>query len=144
MATQYANIKGIDLLQAPAGMNKGALALVTFDMGNVAQSGGGTDTILLGGGGFNQGVANTASLATIIGNRLRNGGAVTLTFVGAPAFPGYYAGAPVYPQAGSISGANVIGIATYTTATGSTGKSTSTATWDAAAGIVVGFTDTVG
>lgn len=154
MANHFANIKGISLLQAPRGMNNGAIAVVSFDLyGATAWASG--DTVELGGGGYNQEVANTASLATIIANRLRNGGSVTLlgtssaAAVAGPITVGYQAGTAIYANTtatpAAVSSGNITGIILATTATGSTPiTSLTTAPFDSACAIAVAFVDSVG
>lgn len=140
MANYIGNVKAVNLLQAPRGMNNGGVALVTFDLINQAQSGSGTDTIQLGGGGYHQGVATTRTLAQLIADELRDGGTCTLDAVMPFGLVGLQAGNALYAGGSpTISSGNVASIGMVTAAGGSSARSTTSATWDAAAGVVVAF-----
>lgn len=137
MGVKNGNVKGIDLLAAPQGMNKGAVFLVTYDLLNTASTGG-TDTITLGGGGYDQGVATTQTLAQMIAARVRDGGTCTIDWVGQGVAPGYQAGNPLYTTGATLSTGNVTSIAIQTAASGGSGQSTTSAGWDSAATLIVG------
>jgi len=137
MTAKNGNVKGIDLLSAPRGLNEGALFLVTFDLLNTASTGG-TDTISLGGGGYDQGVATTQTLAQMIAARVRDGGTCTIDWVGQGNFPGYQAGNALYTTGATLSTGNITGIALQNAASGGSGVSTTSAGWDAAGSVIVG------
>lgn len=75
MATIYGSILGVSLLREPASGGLRNVALVSFEMPAYTAA---SDNGQLGGGGYLYGVANTASLATIIQNVRRDGKTVTL------------------------------------------------------------------
>jgi hypothetical protein len=137
MGTKNGNVKGIDLLSAPRGLNNGAVFLITFDLLNTATTGG-TDTIQLGGAGDDQEVASTQTLAQMIAARVRDGGTCTLDWVGQGNFPGYQAGAALYTTGATLSTDNITGIALQNAASGGSAVSTTSAGWDAAGSVVVG------
>lgn len=138
MANYFGNVKGIDLLSSPRGADEGAVFVVTFDLLAQAQVGG-TDTIQLGGGGDDQEVAGTQTLAQMIQNRFRSaGGAFTIDWVGGNAFPGLQAGNKLYAQSAATSGGNVTGLKIYNAPSGGAGQNTTSAAWDSAVAIVVG------
>lgn len=144
MAARNANVKGITILAEPKGPDHGGVALVTFDFINQVVTGG-SDTVSLGGGGYDEGVATTLTLQQIMQNRRRDGRTVTITGFSGPVFPGYQTQSSVetviYPQnaSGSVSGGNVIGITLNTAASGGSSQTANSGAWDAAAGIVVTY-----
>lgn len=137
MAVKNGNVKGIDLLAAPRGMNNGAVVQVSFDLLNTASTGG-TDTITLGGAGYHQGVATTLTLAQMIAAEVRDGGTCTIDWVGQGVVPGLQAGNALYTTGATLSSGNVTSIALQTAPSGGSGVSTTSASWDAAGSLVVG------
>lgn len=75
MATQYGAIVGVTFLREAPSSGIGGTALVSFTMPAYTAS---SDNGQLGGGGSVDGVANTATLATILQNKRRDGKTVTL------------------------------------------------------------------
>lgn len=75
MATIYGAILGIKLLSESVEGGTGSVAEVTFELPAYTAS---ADNGQLGGGGYDRGAANTASLATMIQNQRRDGKTVTL------------------------------------------------------------------
>ena len=154
MAIRQANIKGIKFLEEPRGSDKGGVALVTLDMINPAVAA--ADTINVGGsagtnGGTDGGTATTATLATLISNRRRDGKTVVITGVAAASvFPGIQAAATgaatgglLYCQNAAQSGGNLTSIQLFTAPTGGSGVTTTAASaWDSAAGLAVTYTAT--
>ena len=144
MAVRQANIKGIKVLEEPLGSDKGGVALVTFDLVNTVFTGG-ADTISLGGGGTDAGVATSATLATLMQNRRRDGRTVTITGVAAASvFPGSQAaatnGPAIYAQLAAQAAGNVTSITLNSAATGGSAVTTTAAAWDRACGIAVTYT----
>jgi hypothetical protein len=145
MTVRAANVKGITFLYEALGSALGGIALVTFDLVGVPYTGG-SDTITLGGGGYDDEVATTNTLATIMSLRRRDGKTVTLTGVGAVGPQvGYQLAASangplLYVQAATLSGGNVTSITLNTAYTGGSSVTTvSTSYWDRPAGIVVTY-----
>ena len=135
MTARAANVKGIKFLEEPRGANRQGVALVSFDLVNTPYTGG-TDTVTLGG-------ATTATLATMLQNRRRDGRTVTITQVmGGPA-PGRQLaatnGPDIYVQAATVSAGNLASITLNSAATGGSAVTTTTAAWDAAATVLVSF-----
>ena len=142
MTARAANVKGIKFLEEPRGANRQGVALVSFDLVNTPYTGG-TDTVTLGGAGTENGVATTATLATMLQNRRRDGRTVTITQVmGGPA-PGRQLaatnGPDIYVQAATVSAGNLASITLNSAATGGSAVTTTTAAWDAAATVLVSF-----
>lgn len=139
MAAKAANVKGIQFHDGPAGSNNGGVAWVSFDLLATASTGG-TDTVSLGGAGYDNGTATTDSLATILQKRRRDGKTLTLTAVGAQLEPGLQAGVKLCPQAGTIGSGSITGVTLNTAATGGSSQSSTSANWDGAAMIAVSYT----
>lgn len=143
MTTRSANVKGIDFLAEPLGSDKGGVAIVTFDLLSTAYTGG-SDTIQIGGGGYDGEVATTSTLATIMSNRRRDGKTVTLTGAGGTVAPGAQAaatnGPTIYAQAAAVSSGNIISITLQNAATSGSNVTTTTAAWDRALQIAVTYT----
>ncbi len=98
MTVRYADIKGIKFLEEPNGSEKGGVALITFDLHSVAYTAT-SDSIQIGGAGWENGVANTATLAAIMQGRRRDGKTITLTGCSAAAIsPGLQAAATNGPS----------------------------------------------
>ena len=143
MATRFGNVKGIKFLEEPLGANRGGIALVSFDMvGGVAYTGG-ADTAQLGGGGFENGTATTLTLAQMIQNRRRDGRTVVLDAAMAGPAPGAQAAATNGPlvnvQTPAVSASNVT-LNLFNAATGGAAVTTTTASWDRAATVMVQYT----
>lgn len=148
MATRAANVKGISFLIEPLGSEKGGVCEVTFDLVGVPFTGG-ADTITLGGGGTDQGVTTTLTLAQIIQNRRRDGKTVTLTASQVPTtvVPGSQAaatnGPTFYSQGATVSAGNITSITLNTVAgTGGSAVTTTTAAWDRPLGLIVCYSAT--
>lgn len=141
MATQNANVKGIKFMESPRGDNKEGVAVVTFDLVGAAFTGG-TDTIQIGGAGTENGVSTTATLATMLQNRRRDGRTVTLGQV-MGGWAGRQAaatnGPDFYVQSAAISSGNVASAVLKSAATGGSNVTTTTAAWDVAATILVSY-----
>lgn len=101
MATVFASIKGIKILSEFEGPEKGGTAEVTFALTGAYVAG--TDVVQLGGGGFDGGLATTATLQTIMQNRRRDGKTVTLVGTGGSLAPGQQSGTPFYAQVGATA-----------------------------------------
>ena len=144
MAAQTGNVKGIKFLESPRGDNKEGLALVTFDLLATAFTGG-TDTITLGGGGTENGVSTSATLAAMIQNRRRDGRTVTLGQV-MGGWAGRQAaatnGPDFYVQSAAISSGNIASAVLKSAATGGSNVTTTTAAWDIPATIIVSYVAT--
>lgn len=138
LATRSANVKGIVFHDGMAGSLNGGYAVVHFDLLGTAFTGG-VDTITLGGGGYDQGVATTSTLVAIMQNRRRDGKTVVLTGAAGQWEQGLQAGVSLCPQAAAVSGSNVASITLNTAPTGGSSQSSTSATWDRAAAIVVSF-----
>lgn len=143
MATRNANVKGITFLWESIGSALGGVALVTFDLVGVAYTGG-SDTIQIGGGGYDNEVTTTDTLATIISKRRRDGKTVTLTGVSAVGpQAGYQSaatnGPTIYVQSAALSSGNVASIVLFSAASSGSAITTTTAYWDRPAGIVVTY-----
>jgi hypothetical protein len=138
MAAKTGNIKGIQFFDGPYGSGNGGVAWVSFDL-LATGSTGGTDTITLGGGGYDDGVATTSTLAVVMQNRRRDGKTITLTAVGGAIANGLQAGTVLSPQAGSVSTGNITGITLNSAATGGSSATSTTAGWDRAAMVAVSY-----
>jgi hypothetical protein len=142
MAVQNANVKGIKFIESPRGDNKTGIAVVTFD---VAAAVAGADTVQLGGAGTENGVATTATLATMFQNRRRDGRTVTLGQVmggWAGKQTGSTNGPDIYVQTPAISAGNVNAIALKSAATGGSAITTLASAWDAPAALMVSYSAT--
>ena len=143
MTVRAANVKGIKFMEEPRGANRQGTVLVTFDLINTPYTGG-SDCITLGGGGTENGVATTLTLAQMIQNRRRDGRTVTLTqAMGGPA-PGRQLaasanGPDLYTQTVGITSNNVTGVTLLSAGTGGSAVTTTTGAWDAAATVVVSY-----
>jgi hypothetical protein len=138
MAAKSANVKGIAFTDGPYGANNGGIAVVSFDLINTASIGG-TDTVTLGGGGYDDGVATTLTLQQIMQNRRRDGKTVTITAVGGSLAQGLQAGVALFPQAGTIAGGNITSITLNTAAVAGASASSTSAGWDRAAMMNVAY-----
>lgn len=139
MAARAANIQGIKFDDGPAGSNWGGKATVTFDLIGTAYTGG-TDTVTLGGGGYDERVATTLSLAAIMQARRRDGKTIVLTGVGGCQEPGYQGAVVLAPQAAALSGTtNVVSITLNTLPSGGASSTSTSANWDRCAAIEVTY-----
>jgi len=142
MATRQANIKGIVFLAEPLGTTLGGTALVSFDLVSTPYTGG-ADTIQLGGGGTDQGAVTSATLATLMQNRRRDGKTVTIFAASPGPAPGAQAAAtngPVlYPQSVAVSAGNVT-LNLFSAYTAGSAATTTVAAWDRAGTVTVHFT----
>lgn len=138
MTARAANVKGIQFNDGPYGSNNGGFAVVSFDMINQAVTVT-TDTVTLGAGGYDDGVATTNSLAVIMQNRRRDGKTITLTAVGGCYANGLQAGVSLYPQAGTIGTGSITAVTLNTAATGGSSVGSTSAGWDRAAMFVVSY-----
>ena len=138
MAARAANVKGVKFDDGPAGSNNGGVAYISFDLLNQAYTGG-TDTITLGGGGYDNGTATTNTLVQILQNRRRDGKTIVLLSAGGQVENGYQGALSLCPQAAAVSGSNVASITLNTAPTGGSSQTTSSANWDRAAMISVGY-----
>jgi hypothetical protein len=143
MATRAANVKGIVVLWEYVASAQGGVALVTFDLVGVPFTGG-SDTITLGGAGYDEEVASTDTLAVMMQKRRRDGKTVTITSV-ASVGPqaGYQAAATngplLYVQSATLSGGNITSITLNTAYTGGSAVTTTTAYWDRPAAVLLTF-----
>lgn len=137
MATVYTNIKGVKFLEEPVGANRGGVALVTFDNNGTLSSTAG-DVLQLGGSGFDAGVATTATLATIIQNRRRDGRTVVLSSGQQGPFPGLQGSQLVYTT-GIVTNLSNVTCAAFSTATSTALAITSTA-MNRACSVLVSYT----
>lgn len=129
MAVRQANLKGVKFNDGPAGSNQGGVAEISFDLlGTVCT--GGVDTVTIGGGGYDNGVATTSSLVTLLQGRRRDGKTIVLTGAAGALCAGYQGQTPIYPQAAAVSGSNVISITLNTAPSGGSSQSTTAAGWD--------------
>lgn len=101
MATVFAAIKGVKVSAEFEGPEKGGMAEISFAVTGAYVAG--TDTVQLGGGGFDGGIVTTATLAVIMQNRRRDGKIVTLVGTGGSLAPGQQAGVQFYPQVGATA-----------------------------------------
>lgn len=139
MATRAANLKGIKFLEEPIGAEKGGVALVVFDLLATAFTGG-SDTIQLGGGGYDREVASTDTLAVMIQKQRRDGKTVTITGVAAASVvPGLQGSTLLYVQAAAVSAGNIISMTLNTAATGGSSASSTSSAWDRSAAIAVTY-----
>lgn len=140
MATRQANVLGITDLVEPRGAEKGATALVTFDLS--AAYTGGADTVQLGGGGTDGRQTSTDTLAVMIQKRRRDGKTVTLNSA-AFCCAGYQSvatnGPNISTQSTAVSGANVT-CNLFSAPTSGSAVTTTTALWEQPVGIVVSYT----
>ncbi|HEY2516960.1 MAG TPA: hypothetical protein VGI39_39080 [Polyangiaceae bacterium] len=139
MATRNANVKGINFLYEPRGSALEFLAVVTFDLLGVVYTGG-SDTIQIGGGGFDAGIATTLTLAQLIQNRRRDGKTVTLygVFAGPPGRQAAATNGPeLYVQSAAVSTGNIGSIVLFNAITGGSAITATATGWDAAAAIFV-------
>lgn len=138
MSVRNANVKGVQFYDGPAGSLNGGVAWVSFDLIGTASTGG-SDTIQLGGGGYDDGNATTSNLVTIMQNRRRDGKTIVLLWAGGQVEQGFQGGVALCPQGAAVSGSNIISITINTAPTGGSSQSTTSATWDRAAMIAVGY-----
>lgn len=143
MALQPANVKGVKFMESPRGDNKQGIAVVTFDVPTAYT--GASDTIQLGGTGFENGVATTTTLAVMLQNRRRDGRTVTLGQV-MGGWAGRQAaatnGPDFYVQSAAISAGNVNAAVLKSAATGGSAVNTTTAVWDSPATIILSYSAT--
>lgn len=143
MATRYANIKGVKFDDGHLGGDKGGTATIFFDGNSVAFTGG-SDTIVLGGAGWVDGVANTSTLAVILANYRRDGKTVTLYHAFPGPVPGYQAaatnGPDIYLQGTiSVSAGNVIGATLESARTGGSNVTAAASAWERPASMCVDY-----
>ena len=144
MAVRNANVKGVKFIESPRGDNKQGIAVVTFDLIATAFTGG-SDTITLGGGGTENGVSTSLTLAQMLQNRRRDGRTVTLGQVmggWAGRQAGSTNGPDFYVQNAAISTGNVASATLQSAATGGSNVTTTTSPWDVAATIIVSYNAT--
>jgi hypothetical protein len=149
MATKFGNVKGIKFLEEPLGANRGGVALISFDIVGGAVYTGGTDTLQLGSASGSQAYENEVlsttalTVATMLQNRRRDGRTVTLDGAMAGPAPGAQAAATNGPlinvQTPAISAGNIT-LNLFSAATGGSAITTTTATWDRAATVLVQYT----
>jgi hypothetical protein len=139
MTVRYANIKGVKFIEEPRGDNGGILTLVTFDLDNQAYTGG-TDTVSFGGGGYENEVATTLSLAVMLQNRRRDGRTVTI----AQAMGGWYGqqsaatnGPNIYVQSPTVSGGNITSVTLFNAATGGSAITCAASAWQSAGALIL-------
>lgn len=101
MATVFAAIKGVKISSEFEGPEKGGTAEITFALTGAYVAG--TDTVQLGGGGFDGGVATVATLQSIMQTRRRDGKTITLVGTGGSLAPGQQAGVQFYAQVGATA-----------------------------------------
>jgi len=114
MATRFATIKGVKIVESPMGTEKGATVFVSFDLAGTAYTGG-SDTVQLGAGGTDGTLAiGSLTLAQVIAqNHARDGKTYTIQGVAASpnVQPGNQAAATngplIYAQGAATSGGNV-------------------------------------
>jgi len=139
MTTRPANVKSIEFLSSPRGDDHEAILLVSFDLLASAFTGG-SDTITLGGAGYENEVATTSTLATMIANRRRDGRTWTLGQV-MGAWCGRQASATNGPdfwaQSAAVSAGNITSIVLMSASTGGSNVTTTTGMWDAACVLLV-------
>ena len=141
MATKYANIKSVTFNDGHLGPEHGGVAFISFDMLATATTGG-TDTVQLGGGGYDEGVATTSTLAALLKARRQDGKTVTIF----DAMPGRFTGSQaaatngpeIFLQTVAASGGNVTAVL-KTAYTAGSDVSTTVAAWDRACGITVHY-----
>jgi hypothetical protein len=144
MTARAANIKGIKFLEEPNGADKGGVALVSFDLLNTIYTAT-SDTVTLGGAGYENGVSTTDTLATMIQNRRRDGKTVTITGVAAASVsPGRQAAATngplLYARLAAVSGGNLGSITLFNALlTGGSECTCTAAAWDQAATLAVTY-----
>jgi hypothetical protein len=144
MATKFANVKSIRFDEFPMGTERGGIATVTFDLSGTVYTGG-ADTVSLGGGGTDGGVSTSATLASILSTRARDGKAYTIQGVaGSPnVAPGNQSvatnGPLIYAQSAAVSSSNVT-LNLFSLPAGGSAITTTTATWERAAQIAISFT----
>ncbi len=144
MTVRAANVKGIKFLEEPNGSEKGGVALITFDLINTVYTAS-ADTIKLGGGGTDDGVTSTDTLAVMMQKRRRDGKTVTITGVAAgPVAPMSQAAAtngPLgYVRLAALTSQNVDTINLFSVAlTGGSELTLTAAAWDQAAAIAVTY-----
>jgi hypothetical protein len=145
MATKSANVKGIKFMEEPVGADKGGVAMVTYDLTGGTVYTGGADTLQLGGGGFENGVATIATLATMIQNRRRDGKTITVYAAAPGPVPGLQPaatnGPTLYAQTVASSAGNVT-LNLFSAPTSGSAITTTAASWDRAASVVVYYTAT--
>ena len=144
MATVFANVMGVRFDDSPLGPNNGGLAVLTIKVPGAFVAG--TDLLQLGGGGFDNGAATTATLAALIATHRRDGKVITLlnAYGYAPGLQAASAGAvptAFFAQAGTVAGANLTFANLFTAATAGTGVSaTALGVNDRAIQLEVGYT----
>ncbi len=144
MTVRAANVKGVKFVEEPYGSEKGGVAFITFDLASVAYTAS-ADTVKLGAGGFDNGVATTDTLAVILSKRRRDGKTVTITGVAAGGvIPGMQAAATngplLYVRLAAVTGANVDTINLFSVLlTGGSEITCPASAWEAPAGIAVTY-----
>jgi hypothetical protein len=146
MATRFANIKGIKLVESPMGTEKGSIVEVSFDLAGTAYTGG-TDTVQLGAGGNDGALAiGSLTLAQVIAqNHMRDGKTWVIQGVaGSPnVSPGNQAAATngplIYAQSAATSAGNVT-LNLFSAPTAGSAITTTTAAWERAMVIALSCT----
>jgi hypothetical protein len=112
MATIYGAIRGIEFIHDAPNSGNVCAALISFTLPAYTAS---SDNGQLGGAGFVNGVANTATLATIIQNARRDGKTVTLgappattVSVAVTVQSGLTGSTQYYPGTFTVSGGNLL------------------------------------
>jgi len=101
MATVFGAIKGVKISAEFEGPEKGGMAEISFAI--TGPYVGGTDTVQLGGGGFDGGIVTTSTLQTIMQGRRRDGKVITLVGTGGSLAPGQQAGVQFFAQVGATA-----------------------------------------
>lgn len=138
MATRQANIKAVNVERANENPQGALLVTIAFDLIGTVYTAA-ADTITIGGGGTENGVSTSSTLATIIQNRRRNTKTIALIAVFAGVDPGRLGSATngplLYVQNASISGGNVATVKLFSAFTSGSECTLAAASggWDSAA-----------
>ncbi len=144
MTVRQADIKGIKFLEEPDGAGKGGVAMVTFDLHGVAYTAS-ADTVKIGTAGWENGVVNTSTLATIMQNRRRDGKTITITGCSAASVaPGYQAAATngplLYGRLLAVSGGDLQSMTIFDTPlTGGSECTCAASAWERPMSVIVTY-----
>ena len=145
MATRFATVKGAKFEDSFIDYSSGGIAYVSFDVAGTVYTGG-SDTVQLGGGGFDGTLATSATLAVILAtNHRRDGRTMTIQGVGSVSWASGNCslatnGPQVFAQSVATSGGNVTLNLFNAITGGSAITTTAAAPWERACTILVMYT----
>lgn len=144
MATRFATVKGAKFDDSFIDYSSGGLAFVSFDIAGTIYTGG-SDTVQLGGGGFDGVNATTSTLAVILASlHRRDNRTLTIQGVGTVSFASGNQstatnGPQIFAQSVATSGGNVT-CNLFSAVTGGSAITCTAGAWERACTLIVMYT----